>query len=186
MTSQYPPGWYPDAQGVTRWWDGTQWTQHTQPGGAPQPQAGAAGQGAASPQGAGGAGQPGAAAGSGPTPMLLAAIFGASLAAIGSVGPWGKLGGLSASGTEGGDGYIVIVCVAIGAALVWLGTVRGRRWPFVTAFVLAALAALVGVIDLGDVSDKGLDVGWGLPLVLLGSVVLAVLSLILMARRPRR
>jgi len=20
-----PPGWYPDAQGVTRWWDGTQW-----------------------------------------------------------------------------------------------------------------------------------------------------------------
>jgi len=21
-----PPGWYPDAQGVTRWWDGQQWS----------------------------------------------------------------------------------------------------------------------------------------------------------------
>lgn len=32
-----PPGWYPDGQGGQRWWDGTQWTEHTQPGpgGAP-------------------------------------------------------------------------------------------------------------------------------------------------------
>jgi hypothetical protein len=28
---QTPPGWYPDAAGVTRWWDGHQWTAHTQP-----------------------------------------------------------------------------------------------------------------------------------------------------------
>lgn len=32
-----PPGWYPDGQGGQRWWDGSQWTEHTQPpeGGAP-------------------------------------------------------------------------------------------------------------------------------------------------------
>lgn len=44
-----PPGWYPDAQGVTRWFDGTGWTEHTQdvapqappapPVAAPQPPA---------------------------------------------------------------------------------------------------------------------------------------------------
>ena len=38
-----PPGWYPDGQGGQRWWDGTQWTEHTQPGpgqgGAAAPQA---------------------------------------------------------------------------------------------------------------------------------------------------
>jgi uncharacterized Tic20 family protein len=26
-----PPGWYPDASGQQRWWDGTQWTDQTQP-----------------------------------------------------------------------------------------------------------------------------------------------------------
>ncbi|MEO9324090.1 DUF2510 domain-containing protein [Nocardioides sp. C4-1] len=32
-----PPGWYDDGQGSQRWWDGRQWTEHTQPsGGAPQ------------------------------------------------------------------------------------------------------------------------------------------------------
>jgi hypothetical protein len=25
------PGWYDDGQGATRWWDGQQWTEHTQP-----------------------------------------------------------------------------------------------------------------------------------------------------------
>ncbi len=30
-----PPGWYPDGQGGQRWWDGTQWTEHTQPPAAP-------------------------------------------------------------------------------------------------------------------------------------------------------
>lgn len=25
------PGWYPDPQGVTRWWDGQAWTQHVAP-----------------------------------------------------------------------------------------------------------------------------------------------------------
>lgn len=26
-----PAGWYPDGQGSQRWWNGTQWTEHTQP-----------------------------------------------------------------------------------------------------------------------------------------------------------
>jgi hypothetical protein len=191
MASAYPPGWYPDAQGVTRWWDGTQWTQHTQPGAAPQAGApGGQGQGWGAQQPAGQqpgapAQPPGARAGSGPTPLLWAAVAAAVLAVIGSIGPWGKLASLSTSGTDGGDGYIVIVLLAIGVALLFLGAARGKAWPHVTALVLGALAALVGVIDLQDVNDKGLDVGWGLYLVLLGSIAFAVLSLVLGVRRPR-
>ncbi len=26
-----PVGWYPDHAGQQRWWDGTRWTEHTQP-----------------------------------------------------------------------------------------------------------------------------------------------------------
>lgn len=33
-----PAGWYPDGQGGQRWWDGTRWTEHTQPGAPQAPQ----------------------------------------------------------------------------------------------------------------------------------------------------
>ena len=37
LPAQPAPGWFPDPQlpGVARWWDGTQWTAHTQPLGPP-------------------------------------------------------------------------------------------------------------------------------------------------------
>lgn len=45
MSSSPQPGWYPDPSGSAnvRWWDGNQWTEHTQqPAAAPQPAAAAA------------------------------------------------------------------------------------------------------------------------------------------------
>lgn len=37
-----PAGWYPDGTGARRWWDGQQWTAHTQPAEGAAPAAGAA------------------------------------------------------------------------------------------------------------------------------------------------
>lgn len=34
-----PPGWYPDRDGGQRYWDGTAWTNHTQPAAASRPEA---------------------------------------------------------------------------------------------------------------------------------------------------
>lgn len=31
MSQQQPAGWYPDSQGNQRYWDGAQWTEHSQP-----------------------------------------------------------------------------------------------------------------------------------------------------------
>ena len=31
MTEKPPAGWYPDNNGASRWWDGDQWSEHTQP-----------------------------------------------------------------------------------------------------------------------------------------------------------
>ena len=28
VTAPVPAGWYPDAEGNQRWWDGNQWTEH--------------------------------------------------------------------------------------------------------------------------------------------------------------
>lgn len=36
--TQPPAGWYEDPDGVMRWWDGIQWTEHTQPPPAPPQQ----------------------------------------------------------------------------------------------------------------------------------------------------
>ena len=41
--SNTPAGWYADPQGtpnLLRYWDGTQWTEHTNPGQVPQQQGG--------------------------------------------------------------------------------------------------------------------------------------------------
>ncbi|MFR9749547.1 DUF2510 domain-containing protein [Nocardia sp. 004] len=37
MTALPPPGWYPDSQGIVRWFDGQRWTEFTQP---PEPGSG--------------------------------------------------------------------------------------------------------------------------------------------------
>ena len=39
MTAPQPPGWYPDETGTNRYWDGTQWTDSTQPAQVPVPAA---------------------------------------------------------------------------------------------------------------------------------------------------
>ena len=38
-----PPGFYEDATGRRRWWDGTAWTEHAQPPAAPEAERSAAG-----------------------------------------------------------------------------------------------------------------------------------------------
>jgi hypothetical protein len=51
MSDEIPSGWYPDAQGTIRWWDGDQWTDHVrEPEPEPTPAEGTAVMATAEPE----------------------------------------------------------------------------------------------------------------------------------------
>lgn len=99
-------------------------------------------------------------------------LLGAAMIVGGSFGPWKTaLGIISVSGTSGnGDGLISLVCGLVAAGLV----MAGRR---AFAAIAAGIALLVGIVDLVTVlhqvsgSDGLASLGWGLPVLILGAVL---------------
>jgi 4-amino-4-deoxy-L-arabinose transferase-like glycosyltransferase len=93
------------------------------------------------------------------------------LLVIGAFGPWASLFGISKSGIDG-DGVITLALAAIVGVILILNRVRGSKVPLAVLFVAGALALAIAIIDILDIRDKDVDVGWGLWLTLLGSIVL--------------
>jgi hypothetical protein len=149
-----PAGWYPDAHGQNRYWDGQQWTEHLAP---PAPIA---------------------------RPTLLTrdrspafwwALVAALVMVIGGFGPWATaFNVIDVSGTRG-DGWIVIGAAAIAAGLLWVSP-RGAG-PILA--VLAGVGGLiVGVIDFNDIASRSALVhpAWGIYAVIAGSGALGIAS----------
>ncbi|MEG9224429.1 hypothetical protein [Aeromicrobium sp. Sec7.5] len=121
-------------------------------------------------------------------------LIGAVLVVIGSIGPWATVAGSSVGGLDG-DGWITLVLALLAggfcaAVFAPASVARIMRW-FVLPWVLIAL--LVAVIDIVDISSTSsefsnqfsddiftLSVGWGLWLVLAGSIVALVAAVALM------
>ena len=93
------------------------------------------------------------------------------LLVVGAFGPWASLFGISKSGMDG-DGVITLALAVIVGIFLILNRVRGGNVPLAVLFIAGALALAISIIDVLDVRDKGVDVGWGLWLTLAGSVVL--------------
>jgi hypothetical protein len=168
MSSQ-PPGWYPDAQGQQRYWDGNQWTEHVAPAaGGPAtgggPAAGATGQS---------------------SPLLIVALVLAAVTVVGNFLAWATFGDLSAAGIDGSDGKIVIGLIAVAIVALLASAFSGRRAGYVTAIIFGLLAAAVGVLNITDIQDKGLDLGPGIFMVTGGAVLFAVVCGMLMAQSRR-
>jgi hypothetical protein len=113
--------------------------------------------------------------------------------AIGSFMTWAELvvrGDTLATlaGTDGKhDGKVTVV---FGALLLILGILivvkQGRLWAGIVGIVLSAILAIVALADIGDISDQSkklggvehIDVGAGLVIVLLASLVALAMSIV--------
>jgi hypothetical protein len=148
-----PAGWYDDGRGLQRYWDGTQWTEHTAPLALPADQAatlpydagargGTAGAGATAPVGAmappsatttmpGAPGRP-------PEPgkMNVLGVVALIIAAVGFVLaciPFVQVVGF------------VLLPVAFVLAIVAL-FLPGGKWPAITGLIVSVLGAIAGAV----------------------------------------
>ena len=195
-------GWHPDPynQAPRRWWDGEQWTEHTDGvlGSGPDPGSVAApaytAPAYAAPAYAPTMAPPGASDLSldAHRNLLWVIVGGVAVVLLGSFLPWATvsasfLGEVTVSGMDG-DGVLTLLggAVAGGLALsAFLG--RAARWKVVTALVFAVLVALVALIDIVDINSRVADlegeglgaaidvsIGIGLWLTLLGGIATVV------------
>jgi hypothetical protein len=116
------------------------------------------------------------------------------LMVIGGFGPWATALGISVSGTDGGDGWFLIVPGLLALGLLFLQVrVPSARWPMILVALLGALGALVAAVDLNDINNLGgqdaffadaIDTGWALYLSLIASFALIGCSVSTLVRRP--
>jgi hypothetical protein len=177
------PGWYddPNAPGGKRWWDGSQWTEHTA---AAQPAAQAA---------------PAAAEPKGPYPAsriavaAIAVLFGLLLI-VGSIGTWVSVqttGPFHIGASRGGldrDGAITlaIAILALVLIVIWaarIGPPAARMAVLGSAAGLAFIGVIIAIADVIDVGNKATaivdtSVGWGLWLCLIASIGLLAVTVV--------
>lgn len=104
--------------------------------------------------------------------------------------PWASLGGLvSVAGTDGGrDGWItLVIAVIVGVVAAVSAIIRKSSRIHLSAGIVAVigglLVTLIGIIDIADTSDKGLDVGIGLTLTLIFGIILLVAGIVGIVKR---
>ena len=131
--------------------------------------------------------------GSRPAIFWLTAVS-AVLMVVGGFGPWATALGVTISGTDGGDGWFLIIpgLLALGLLFVQVGR-PSARWPMILVALLSAFGALVAAVDLNDINslggqdaffDDAIDTGWALYLSLIASIALILCSISTLIRRP--
>jgi hypothetical protein len=118
----------------------------------------------------------------------------AVLMVVGGFGPWASALGVSISGTDGGDGWFLIIPGLLILGLLFAQTARASaRWPMILVVLLGALGALVAAVDLNDINSLGgqdafladaIDTGWALYLSLIASLSVILSAIATLVRRP--
>ncbi|HEX5621640.1 MAG TPA: hypothetical protein VFX51_24660 [Solirubrobacteraceae bacterium] len=131
--------------------------------------------------------------GSRPAIFWMTAVS-AVLMVVGGFGPWATALGVTISGTDGGDGWFLIIPGLLALGLLFVQVSRpSARWPMILVLLLGALGALVAGIDLNDINNLGgqdaffddaIDTGWALYLSLFASLALGCCAVSALVRRP--
>lgn len=121
-------------------------------------------------------------------------VVGAVLVVIGSIGPWATIADSGVGGLDG-DGWITLVLALLAggfAAAVFAPAPVARimRWLVLPWTLIALLVAVIDIVDISSTSSEfsnqfsddvfTLSVGWGLWLVLAGSIITLVAAVALM------
>jgi hypothetical protein len=124
-----------------------------------------------------------------PRIMRVSVLLTAGVMIIGAVGTWATADlaagiSISVNGTDSGhDGVIVVVCAAL---LILAALVRNKALR-ILGIVAAVAAAATCIYDLVDIQDTtGIEVGWGLWVALIASVVAVVDAVVLMVVSGRQ
>lgn len=174
------PGWYSDPHDPAheRWWDGQQWTPATRPRAVP-----VAAFHDNMAEGASSAYVPAQPASKGYSPNVVVALIASAGVIVGSIAPWATFLAFSKNGIEG-DGGITLIAGALAALTLFKVLTSRRRVNFVVRWmspIAGALCMVIALVGLSDVASMrseflgrviGAQVGWGLWLVLLSSIVL--------------
>ena len=121
-------------------------------------------------------------------------VVGAVLVVIGSIGPWATIADSGVGGLDG-DGWITLVLALLAggfAAAVFAPAPVARimRWLVLPWTLIALLVTVIDIVDISSTSSEfsnqfsddvfTLSVGWGLWLVLAGSIITLVAAVALM------
>jgi hypothetical protein len=116
------------------------------------------------------------------------------LMALGGVGPWAKAFGVSIGGTDGGDGWFLIVGGLAAAAVAGrrLASPRGRRGliGFAVVGVVCVVVTIIDLADIGSMADgtafgSVIDAGWGIYLSLIASLSLLAATVVAFIQQRR-
>jgi hypothetical protein len=133
-------------------------------------------------------------------PYLIASLVASAGIVIGSFGPWATLLVFNRTATDG-DGMLTLVLGLIAAAALFVvlhlgrsgARTAGMRALSWTAVIIGMVTFGVGAVDAGYVTSRkvewlgqtiGAQIGWGLWLVLIASLVLIVTAIIVVKQVP--
>lgn len=119
---------------------------------------------------------------------LVAAVAGFFIL-LGSFMPWASLWGYSVNGLEG-DGWFTIIVglaiVALSLCYLFLARLRGMLWVPIATSVLGAVALFIAIADIVNVSSERLDMGAGLVVILIFSIVAIVMAVLHLRELSKR